>query len=198
VGSGRIAVELCREGHAVTGLDASPVMLGLARERAREAGVEDRLTLLLGDLADPPPLPVAARVLAPFRPLMHLTGDDQRVRTLRRAGDLLAPGGRFAFDVFEPSAADVRKTHDRWLEREPGIWERARWDVSTSSIELSVRARGRISTMRLEWRSADAWRALCEQAGLRVVEAYRGFDGAQLENLPGDHVFVCERGAPQT
>jgi hypothetical protein len=47
--------------------------------------------------------------------------------------------------------------------------------------------------MRLEWRSSDEWRALCSQAGLRVVAAYRGFDGAPLDGLPGDHVFVCER-----
>ena len=97
------------------------------------------------------------------------------------------------FDVFEPTAADVRKTHDRWIEREEGIWERARWNAAERTIELAVRHRGQIVDMRLEWRSADEWRALCAAAGLRVVAAYRGFDGIPLEGLPGDHVFVCER-----
>src|SRR4051794_22759908 len=54
VGSGRVAVELLREGHELIGLDASPAMLELARARAEEAGVAERLTLLLADFRNPP------------------------------------------------------------------------------------------------------------------------------------------------
>jgi SAM-dependent methyltransferase len=194
VGSGRVAVPLALAGHQVRGLDASPAMLALARTRAEQAGVSERLELSLGDLADPPSsLGPAARVIVPFRPYLHLVGDAERVRALRGARALLAAGGRLVFDVFEPTAADIRKTHDRWIEREPGIWERARWDASERVIELAVRTRGRVVEMRLEWRSSDEWRALCAEAGLRVVAAYRGFEGAPLDGLPGDHVFVCER-----
>jgi nitroreductase len=132
-------------------------------------------------------------VLVPFRPYLHLAGDAERLRALRAARDLLAPDGQLVFDVFEPTAADVRKTHDRWIEREEGIWERARWNAAERTIELAVRHRGRIVEMHLEWRSADEWRALCAAARLRVVAAYRGFDGVPLEGLPGDHVFICER-----
>ena len=194
VGSGRVAVPLALAGHVVRGLDASPAMLALARTRAEQAGVSDSIELSLGDLTEPPAsLGPAARVLVPFRPYLHLAGDGERLRALRGARELLAPGGRLVFDVFEPTAADIRKTHDRWIEREAGIWERARWNAAERVIELAVRARGRIVEMRLEWRSSDEWRALCSQAGLRVVAAYRGFDGAPLDGLPGDHVFVCER-----
>lgn len=193
-GSGRIAVPLALAGHQVRGLDASPAMLALARSRAEDAGVSERIELSLGDLIEPPSaLGHAERVLVPFRPYLHLVGDEERLRALRGARDLLTEGGRLVFDVFEPTAADVRKTHDRWIEREAGIWERARWNAAERTIELAVRARGRIVEMRLEWRSSDEWRALCAEAGLRVVAAYRGFEGAPLDGLPGDHVFVCER-----
>jgi SAM-dependent methyltransferase len=193
VGSGRVAVPLALAGHDVRGLDASPGMLALARTRAERAGVSERITLTLGDLTDPPAsLGPAARVLVPFRPYLHLVGDAERLRALRAARSLLADGGRLIFDVFEPTAADVRKTHDRWLEREAGIYERARWNAAERTIDLAVRARGRIVTMHLEWRSSDEWRALCAEAGLRVVAGYRGFEGAPLDGLPGDHVFVCE------
>src|SRR4051812_46971254 len=83
VGSGRIAVPLCRAGHVVRGLDASPAMLARARRRAEEVGVSDRLELHLGDLRRPPPLGPAERVLAPFRPFLHLHGDAERLATLR-------------------------------------------------------------------------------------------------------------------
>ena len=43
------------------------------------------------------------------------------------------------FDVFAPAADDIDATHDRWLEREPGIWERAVWDTDTRTLTLSVR-----------------------------------------------------------
>jgi SAM-dependent methyltransferase len=193
VGSGRIAVPLCRAGHRVRGLDASPAMLARARERAERAGVSERLELHLGDLRSPPPLGPAARVLAPFRPFLHLHGDAERLAALEAARRLLAEDGLLVFDVFEPTAADIRKTHDRFIEREPGIWERARWDAARRTIDLSVRARGRTVSMQLEWRSADEWRSLCEQAGLRVVQAYAGWEGDPLDGLPGDHVFICAR-----
>ena len=44
VGSGRVAVPLALAGHRVRGLDASPAMLALARTRAEEAGVSERIT----------------------------------------------------------------------------------------------------------------------------------------------------------
>ena len=54
----------------------------------------------------------------------------ERSQALRAAHDLLVPGGRFVFDVFTPSAEDIEETHGRWLEREPGIFERADWDTT--------------------------------------------------------------------
>ena len=41
-GSGRYAVAVAERGADVVGIDLSPAMLGLARERARERGVSDR------------------------------------------------------------------------------------------------------------------------------------------------------------
>ena len=151
--------------------------------RAEEAGVSERIELSLGDLTDPPAsLGPAARVLVPFRPYLHLVGDGERLRALRGARELLAPAGRLVFDVFEPTAADIRKTHDRWIEREAGIWERARWNAAERTIELAVRARGRIVEMRLEWRSSDEWRALCAAAGL---ESSRPTAGSRARRSTG-------------
>jgi len=192
-GSGRIAVPLALDGHQLTGLDGSPRMLELCRERARVAGVEDRITLVLGDLRDPPPLGPAARVVAPFRPYLHLSGDDERIAALRGACGLLADDGLLAFDVFEPSIGDVRHTDGRWIERENDIWERARWDWRGRTIELSVRSHGHLVTMQLEWRSAADWRALCVRAGLEITAVYAGFGGDPSNGWPGDHVFVCRR-----
>jgi ubiquinone/menaquinone biosynthesis C-methylase UbiE len=60
-GTGRIATELARHGShlQVVGLDLSPVMLAVARENARNAGVENRVRFLIGD-AKKIPFPDAA------------------------------------------------------------------------------------------------------------------------------------------
>jgi SAM-dependent methyltransferase len=191
VGSGRVAVELCRIGLRVTGIDAAPAMLERARARALAAGVGDRLELVQADIRSLPALAPAPRVIVPFRTLMHMRGDAERLAALRGARALLTEDGELAFDVFSPSGADVRETDGRWLEREPGIRERARWDTARQAIELEVDVRGTRVAMRLEWRTAREWRALCAAAGLRVSEAFDGFHGAPLTGGAGDHVFVC-------
>jgi SAM-dependent methyltransferase len=192
-GSGRIAVELARHGHRVIALDASPAMLAQARRRARRAGVT--IETVTGDLRDPPPLPQSDRVLAPFRTFMHLSGDAERLRALRAAAALLVEGGLFVFDVFEPSAADIRATHDRWIARHEGISEHPLWDADARRLELDVRLPGRVVPMTLEWRSAAEWQALCEEAGLTVVSAESGFGGEPLDGRQGDQVYICSRRA---
>jgi SAM-dependent methyltransferase len=194
-GSGRIAVELARHGHRVIALDAAPAMLAQLLRRARRHGVEGQLETVLGDLREPPTLPRSDRVLAPFRTFMHLSGDDERLRALSAAAGLLVDGGQFMFDVFEPSLADIRATHDRWIARREGISERPLWDAGERRLELDVRLPGRVVTMTLEWRSAAEWRELCAEAGLIVLSAQSGFDGEPLQHQTGDQVYICTRAS---
>jgi hypothetical protein len=148
---------------------------------------------VVGDLRDPPPLPQTDRVIAPFRTFMHLSGDQERLAALRAAASLLAEDGLFAFDVFEPSDADIRATHDRWIARREGISERPLWDSAEQRLELEVRLPGRVVPMTLEWRSAAEWRALCAEAGLAVLSAESGFAGDPLDDRQGDQVYICRR-----
>jgi SAM-dependent methyltransferase len=192
-GSGRIAVELARHGHRVIALDASPAMLAQAQRRAQRLGVDALIETVVGDLRDPPPLPQSDRVIAPFRTFMHLSGDEERLAALRAAASLLGDGGQFVFDVFEPSATDIRATHDRWIARREGISERPLWDADERRLELEVRLPGRVVPMTLEWRNASEWRALCAEAGLTVLSAEAGFGGEPLDGRQGDQVYICTR-----
>ena len=158
-------------------LDAAPAMLAQAERHARGYGVEALLETVVGDLRDPPPLPPSDRVIAPFRTFMHLSGDEERRRALAAAAGLLTADGQFIFDVFEPSAADIRATHDRWIARREGISELPLWDAEERRLALDVRLPGKVVSMTLEWRNAEEWQALCSEAGLNVLEAYAGFEG---------------------
>ena len=59
-------------------------------------------------------------VICPFRSLLHMETEDEKLGALVAARSLLQPDGRYVFDVFAPSREDIDETHDRWLEREPG------------------------------------------------------------------------------
>ena len=194
VGTGRIAVPVARAGVHVIGVDDSEGMLAVCRRAAEEAGVSDRIELRLGDLRRPPVPERVPLVTCPFRALLHLESDGERLDALRAVYRLLLPGGRFVFDVFAPSQEDVEETNGRWLEREPGIWERADWDLGRRVLTLSVRGAEGETAMRLAWRSAEEWRALLERVGFEVLAGYGWFDLRPYEGGE-DTVWIARRPA---
>jgi SAM-dependent methyltransferase len=190
VGTGRIAVPIAADGIRVIGVDSSRAMLDLCARRAALAGVQ--LDLRVGDLREPPVRERVPLVICPFRSLLHMHTDEDRLSVLRAAHDLLAEGGRFVFDVFAPDAADIAQTHDRWLEREPGIFERAVWDESARTLTLTVRDEERQTTMALAWLSPDEWRDLLERSGLEIEACYGWFDRTPYTGRE-DTVWVTRR-----
>ena len=120
--AGASRVELARHGHRVIALDAAPAML--AEAEARRAPPRRRATSSRpssATCATPPALD--RRATASSRPSGRSctsAATTSGVRALRAAGALLAPGGQFIFDVFEPTAADIRATHDRWIHAPRG------------------------------------------------------------------------------
>ncbi len=176
VGTGRIAIPTALAGVHLIGVDSSPGMLAVCLERARQAGVADRLDLRLGDLRRPPVDKRVALVTCPFRAYLHLADDAERLEALRAARDLLRPDGRLVFDVFAPSREDIEDTDGRWIEREPGIDERADWDLVAQRLTLSVRGASGESTMQLSWLEPERWHSLLAEAGFEVAACYGWFD----------------------
>jgi ubiquinone/menaquinone biosynthesis C-methylase UbiE len=192
VGTGRIAVPIAEAGVDVIGVDSSPEMLAVARQTAEDAGVAHRVDLRLGDLREPPVDERVALVICPFRSLLHMETEAEKRSALDAARALLAPGGMYVFDVFAPSQEDIEETHDRWLEREPGIFERAVWDQGARTLSLSVRSGEDDATFALHWLSAPEWLRLLDGAGLEVEALYGWFDGRRYDGEE-DMIFVCRR-----
>lgn len=190
VGTGRIAVPVAQAGIPVIGVDSSPEMLALAREAGEAAGVADRLDLRVGDLRDPPVPERVPLVICPFRSLLHMKTEGEKLRALRAARSLLDDDGRYVFDVFAPSRDDIDETHDRWLERESGIFERAVWDEGSRTLSLSVRSGEASATFGLHWLSVPEWLSLLDRAGFEVEAVYGWFDSRPYEDEE-DMVFVC-------
>ncbi len=176
VGTGRVAIPVAQAGVPVIGVDSSAGMLEVCRQRAEAAGVAALLDLRLGDLRDPPVDERVPLVTCPFRAFLHLADEAERLRALERARELLLPGGLLAFDVFAPAPDDIEDTHGRWIEREPGIWERATWDEDARRLTLDVRGPEGEAELSLTWASAEDWRSLLERAGYAIEACYGWFD----------------------
>ena len=100
-GTGRTLVEFGRRGFDVTGVDLAPRMLQISREKLDAAGLPG-VKLLEGSIADLP----LDRLSPPYdyavclgATLGYVRGYANRVRAVRQAGALLAPGGQYVFHV---------------------------------------------------------------------------------------------------
>src|SRR5436189_186766 len=113
---------------------------------------------------------------------------------LAAARRMLVPGGKLVFDVFAPAADDIAETHGVWIEREPGIFERARWDLDAHTLTLDVRGEAGEATLSLSWLEPGAWQALLLEAGFAVEAVYGWFDRRPYAGGE-DTVFVARRSS---
>ena len=168
VGSGRVAIEVVREtGKPVLGIDSSPAMLEIARERS----VGLPLELRLGDvraleLAEP-----AALIYVPFRSLLHLRGWAQKRQVFERVAKSLRPGGRFAFNAFAFNHA-VAARLDGTTQDQHGVVHSLRYVPADNRIDITRDDGARIS---LWWATKSEWEGLIDVAGLEVEALHGGF-----------------------
>lgn len=193
VGTGRIAIPTAAAGIRVIGVDTSPGMLEVAREAAELAGVADLVDFRVGDLRKPGVRGTFPLVTSPFRAMLHLETDADRRAALRAIRKVMAPNGRFVFDVFEPSQEDIDETHDTWLEREPGIFELAQWHESSRTLILRLRSEDAETEMSLAWLPVAEWRALLADEGFVVESLYGWFDKQPYWDGE-DSIWVCRCG----
>ena len=191
VGSGRVAIEVVRAtGKPVLGIDSSPAMLALARERASGLPLE----LREGDVRELALDEPAALVYVPFRSLGHLRGWHEKRRVFERVAESLGPGGRFAFNsfVFDPRIAVEL---DGTTQNQNGIVHTTRYFAADNRVEIS---RDDGATIRLWWATKAEWEGLIDVAGLEVEALYGWFDRRPFDDAATEYVWVTRKPARTT
>jgi SAM-dependent methyltransferase len=181
-GQGRHAIELARRGYAVTGLDLSEYLLGVAAERARAAGLEIRW--VHGDMRRPPDGPFDL-VLNLFTALGYFADDRENQAVLDAIPPVLAPRGRLVLEVlngdwrvreFEPrewfSVGKVAVVEERALDAS-GRRMRVR-----RTIERPGELRETVHMLRLY--GASELEGMLRAAGFARVAIYGDWDGSPL------------------
>jgi SAM-dependent methyltransferase len=144
-GEGRVARELIARGHRVVGIEGSPALAAAAREAgpAFEVHVADAAAM---------PLPDGCADLAVAS--MSMLNFDDMPGVVREVARVLAPGGRFVFNVPHPSSDGVE-------------------DYFETTTFAETRDRGGLRmTFHDTHRPLSAYTGALEAAGL-VVEALR-------------------------
>ena len=214
VGTGRIAIPAAKAGAEVVGVDLSQEMLDVAHRKALAATpLIGSLQLVRADMRRLDMRRKCALVTIPARTLLLATTAEDQVATLCCAARHLAPGARLVFNAFVPDPeliADRETEPFKWGETvhpETGnrceVWAVNQFDTRSQlnhggqivrelapdgslqrSVELDVLLRYLYPTEAV---------AMVEEAGLRVVEIYGGFDRSPLSEDSEEMVFVCER-----
>jgi len=188
VGSGRVAVPVAAAiGRPVVGIDSSPSMLAVARDRAAAAGVE--LDLRLGDMRERSLDEPAALISCPFRSLLHLPMWADRRRVFGRVAALLLPGGRFAWNAFAFDHAIASAIDGVWREQ-GGIRHRCDYAVGDNRVDVTLESGASLS---LWWLTRSEWDGLIDIAGLEVEALYGWFDRRQFDDESRELVWVARR-----
>ncbi len=180
-GHGRIANRLAARGARVTGLDATPLFLDLAREDARRRGVE--VEYVLGDMREPPWEARFDAVLSWFTSFGYF-GDDGNREVLAGVLQALRPGGTFLVELNNRDWI-MRNYRDVHVSERAGDWlvDRASFDVGSGAnvMQRTVLRGGRSRTFEVRVRlfTFTELREWLERAGFVDVRAF-GRDGEPL------------------
>ena len=184
-GTGRVLLPIAALGIPCVGVDASPAMLAALRAKRPPANLE----VVLGRMES---FDLDERrfrlVTCPFRAFQHLLDIPSQLATLANVRRHLAPGGAFAFDVFDPKLALLTAPADtERLEAtftidgvETKRFGRARFDQEAQILEVTFRfepaQRDGNSTVRLRWFHRYELEHLLARAGFTDLTFFGGFD----------------------
>ena len=213
VGDGRIAVEAARRGRTIIGVDSSPAMLRLCRERAERAGVLDRLTLLEADFRSFTVPEPAALIALPYHSLGHLVSLDQKRDALGHIHTQLGPGGRFVFDDFfmTPERLDrmrrvqLRAAYRSAVGHDALLWVTSLVEERTQSMRVvtwedeldaeGTLGRRRYRTLSLSWLEPAQARQLLEDAGFAVEACFGSFDRTPFDAASAEEqIWIARKG----
>jgi 2-polyprenyl-3-methyl-5-hydroxy-6-metoxy-1,4-benzoquinol methylase len=197
-GWGRHSVELARAGFAVTGVDLSETLLGVARRRAAKAGVE--VEWVRADMREIPWSGEFDAVLSLFSSLGYFLSDAEDLRVLRAAHRALRPGGFLLLETMHRDFVVADYADRDWWKAENGtlVWVERELDAVEGVSREWLRWRKGEETGEkfhaLRIRSATEWDALLRQAGLTPLEWYGDWELAPFLHTSESLIVVARRG----
>jgi len=214
-GTGRVLIPTARAGIEITGLDLSPHMLAVCRERLRAEPqeVQSRVRLVEGDMRQFELDRTFQLVTLPFRPFQHLTTVEEQLACLGCLRRHLAESGKLILDIFNPMLeALVQKDFGKEMAEEPEFSLPDGRKVVRRHSVVSRDVANQINYVELVYyvtypdgcqeRLVQAFRMrylfpfeaehLLVRAGFRVEQLYADYDKSPYgSKYPGELIFVA-------
>ncbi|MGC8937008.1 MAG: class I SAM-dependent methyltransferase [Candidatus Methanomethylicaceae archaeon] len=201
-GTGRIYLELLKEGIDVYGIDISRCMLDELRAKAETLGLNPKVNL--GDMRDFKLRDRFALIIVPFRSyLYNLTTDDQ-LKTLKNFRRHLQRGGRLILNFFYP---DIERMMSFGKESEDLIVTETGQYVLREKSYFVDEINQIIETLAVVYKEGEVfWKGtyrfaliykrefelLLRLAGFKKWEVYGGFDYRPLTSYKQEMVWIIE------
>ena len=208
-GTGRLTIPLAAAGVDITGVDVAAPMLARARAKAREAGVGASFERL--DMRDIGRLKRRfGLVFIAFNSLQHLHDRASLERFFGGVRKVLAPGGRFILDVFNPDPRCLVREGDELLPvscyKDPatgiGILVNEQYSYDRKAQVSRIvwhykRGRGGARRRRLNLRCfyPAELEALLHYNGFRIERVYGNFDRSPFSGESGKQIVICRKRA---
>jgi ubiquinone/menaquinone biosynthesis C-methylase UbiE len=186
-GTGRTLLPIAQTGIECVGVDASPAMLAVLRQKSPPPNVE----LVESRMEQ---LDLAGRrfrlVTCPFRAFSHLLDVEAQLAALAAVRRHLEPGGTFALDVFDPKLAHIARLEEpehlaatfRDAGREVRRWDTIRRDLSRQVMTISFRFASEapdlcgVGEIQMRWFYRFELEHLLARAGFGDLQFFGGFD----------------------
>ena len=209
-GTGRIALELARAGHTVVGVDPSPAMLAVARQRAEDDALE--VEFIEGRAID-----LALEeghyglALLPADVFLYCADAEEQVATLGQLARALQFNGLLAVDLPGPALwldattngqallvfsgeTQSGERFDAWQVHEDDLASQTRWlRVSYEQTGEDGRVRRWQSEHHLRYVYRFEIELLLSLAGLALLDVYGDYDLGPLTNESDRMIVIARR-----
>ncbi len=213
-GTGRVLLQIAREGVSITGVDNSRPMLRVLRARVKTEPpkIQRKITLREGDMRDFRLHKKYPLIIIPFRPMQHMYTVKDQLQALATAASHLQKGGTLAFDVFYPKF----KVMDEGIGQEVLDLE---WPADSDSVVrryfrkdsvdkinqvfgftfiFRTYAAGKVvreelEPFRLSYYTYPHLQALFALAGLEPFAEYGSFAMTPLDNSADQMIFLLKK-----
>ncbi len=210
-GTGRVLIPLAQAGYHVTGIDISKAMLTRAQAKARQHGIQHRVSLIQTDARY---LALAQQftliIYAANSFMHHITLEEQR-RVLQRLREHLRPGGLLIIDLFNPDINQLSRANGeltlvkmwqdeegrRVLKFQSVVASPTHQTLDVTYVYDRVFADGHVERTVAPFRLRYLWpneiRLLIESTGLRLKALYGSYELEPVDDGAPRLIVVARR-----
>ena len=207
-GTGRVLIQIAREGMRVTGLDLSRDMLNLLMKKIQKEKFAKNIELIEGDMRDfyiPKKFRLA---IMPFRPFQHMLTRKDQEKCIRNIYKHLDKNGLLIMDIFNPDLSkpeNVVEHHITATDEEGNLLTKSgaiRFDKKRQILKVRFyldkiskdkRVERKIMGFEMSYLFEGQLKELLEKNGFRVLNVYGDFDGSEFREGSKEIIVIAKK-----